>query len=234
MYGGDYVVLRELAADVFPARARLEAGDGPLRLAGDERVVAVFGQRWGKELRLPKRGGYGNYFVDWVLALIGPGRRVEDFVAAEVQTIDTTGNYLAERDALLHGRAFTGSSKAGLNWENVNKRILPQLMYKGNVLRRERHCTRGLFFICPAAIHTRLNARLGETLAEYPMDRGTITFRWYDLLPQARLGDPRPLHLSGSFTTTVEQLSVALDRSQGLPEAGVYEQAILAALEGSE
>ncbi len=49
----------------------------------------------------------------------------------------------------MAGKPFTGYSKAGVNWENVSKRILPQLIYKGYVLRRERLCSKGLFFVCP-------------------------------------------------------------------------------------
>ena len=51
-------------------------------------------------------------------------------------------------------------SNAGMNWENVNKRILPQLIYKGHVLRREELCRKGLFFVCPK--HVNGGAKTGH------------------------------------------------------------------------
>ncbi len=93
--------------------------------------------------------------MDWILALLSPEGTLQEFVAVEVQAIDTTGNYRAERDAHMNGQAFTGYSEAGVNWENVSKRILPQLIYKGHVLRRERLCKKGLFFVCPTPVYQK-------------------------------------------------------------------------------
>ena len=85
-----------------------------------------------------------------------PAGKLLGFVAIEVQSIDTTGNYQAEREAYLGDRIVCREdSTAGLNWENVNKRILPQIIYKGHVLRREPLCQKGLFFICPRPYTTR-------------------------------------------------------------------------------
>src|SRR5260221_14317831 len=93
-------------------------------------AIAVFGKRWGKELRLPSRakkagGKVGAYFVDWILAHTDAAGKLLGFVAIEVQSIDTTGNYRAERKAYLDGSSFKGNSTAGPNWEDVNKRIPP-------------------------------------------------------------------------------------------------------------
>src|SRR5262249_42550842 len=158
-------VLNDIAREAFgpgvvlinaaEARKRRAAGSG---LSGNE--VAVFGRYWGGELPLPrpptgkKKGS--AYYVDWVLSKLDSKGELVEFTAVEVQTIDTTGIYLAQAQTLMSGRPYTdkkgrapGFSDAGLNWENVNKRILPQLIYKGQVLRRESRCTKGLFFVCP-------------------------------------------------------------------------------------
>ena len=75
-----------------------------------------------------KNFGYANFIID-------ASGKLLSFVAIEVQSIDTTGNYQAERLAYLEKGSFGGKSTAGLNWENVNKRILPQIIYKGHALR---------------------------------------------------------------------------------------------------
>jgi hypothetical protein len=205
----------------------MSAGDDP-STAG--RVVA-FGKRWGKELRLPQREGRGGFFVDWVLALLDGQGQLKEFVAAEVQSIDTTGTYRAQWAALMAGNTLATSSAAGLNWENVSKRILPQLIYKGHVLRLERLCTKGLFFICPAPVYERIQMRLGHGMMKYPAPaQGTLTFMWYDLEPQVAVQGPRRLQARGTFTTTIDQLAVAFTAPRDLPPAGVYEAALVAAL----
>jgi hypothetical protein len=192
--------------------------------------VAVFGKRWGKELRLPNRGHSGGYFVDWVLAKLDASGKLLEFVAVEVQSIDTTGNYQAERKAHLRGDDFAEWSTAGFNWENVNKRILPQIIYKGHVLRRERLCKSGLFFICPTPVYEKIRERLGGNLLEYMLQSGALTLMWYDIGPPVPEGQIRALNRQGKFTTTVDQVALAFTSPSNLPDANVYEAAIRAEL----
>lgn len=173
-----------------------------------------------------------SYFVDWILALLdGMGRLVE-FVAVEVQTIDTTGNYHDSRDALLESREVVKSS-VGLNWENVNKRILPQLIYKGQVLQREELCRKGLFFVSPVPVYERIMRRLGgqEGLITYALQPASITFMAYDLdlfVPVVD-GESLPLKSETVRSTTVYKLQEAFNNVT-LPDENVYKKAIQTAL----
>jgi Restriction endonuclease NotI len=226
LYAGDYRILSDVAEAAFGTGVRLIPGQKVSQVQHDGRYVAVFGKRWGKELRLPQRLGRGGYFVDWILALIGDSGHLREFVAVEIQAIDTTGNYRAEHDAYLNGEPFERFSEAGLNWENVSKRILPQIIYKGHVLRREALCTRGLFFICPTPVYSRIQQRLGGTLLAYSYQPGSLTFRWYDVGPEAPAGQVRALEAGGQFTTTIDQVALAFTAPANLPPAGVYQEAI--------
>lgn len=226
LYVDNYRVLQEIAEISFGAGIRLIQGVDVGQVAHDGRYVAVFGKRWGRELHLPQRRGRGAYFVDWVLALISETGRLQEFVAVELQTIDTTGNYRAERDAYVMGREFRGRSIAGLNWENVAKRILPQVIYKGHVLRRERLCSKGLFFVCPTPVYERIRTRLGGDLDEIHLQPGALTFRWYDIGPEAQEGQFRNLAFAGQLTTTVDQVALAFTAPANLPPNGVYQRAI--------
>jgi len=192
--------------------------------------VAVFGQRWGRELRLPQRRTRGAYFVDWILSLIDRNGQLQEFVALEIQAIDTTGNYRAERDAYIRGSEFPGYSDAGLNWENVSKRILPQIIYKGHVLRREPLCTKGLFFISPTPVYERIRERLGGEMLAIHLQPGALTFRWYDIGAEVPSGQIRALVNGGQYTTTVDQVALAFTAPSNLPPIGVYQQAIEAEL----
>ncbi|KVV26879.1 hypothetical protein WK80_15940 [Burkholderia multivorans] len=197
--------------------------------AGRSRV-AVFGKAWGGELRLPNRSGVGGYYVDWVLAKLTDDGALQEFVAIEVQSIDTTGNYRDEREAYLRGEDYGRSSTAGFNWENVSKRILPQLIYKGNVLQRERLCRKGLFFISPTPVYERINQRLGQGLLEYHLQTGSISFMWYNVGEPVAEGAIRTLRREGTFTTSVVQVANAFTSPTNLPDANVYERAIHSAL----
>ncbi len=158
--------------------------------------------------------------------MIGKSGQMSEFVAAEVQAIDTTGNYREERNAYMKGATFSGSSKAGLNWENVSKRILPQIIYKGHVLRHEQLCKKGLFFICPTPVYQRIQERLGKSMGSYHFQPGALTFHWYNVGASAPTGSTRSLDYEGQFTTTVDQVANAFTSPSNLPPAGVYQRAI--------
>ena len=232
LYANSYRVLSDVAEAAFGAEVELFPGTsakGSLSMSGRVRV-AVFGKRWGKELRLPNRGRSGGYFVDWVLARLNEQGGLDEFIAVEVQSIDTTGNYQTERLAYLNNDSFTGQSSAGFNWENVNKRILPQIIYKGHVLRRERLCRQGLFFVCPQPVYQRIRERLGGNLLGYAPQPGALTLMWYDVGQEALTGHSRELQFKGKFTTTVDQIALAFTSPSNLPDESVYEAAIRAVL----
>lgn len=231
LYADDYQLLRTVADLAFGRGLPVLPPDKARHLGRP--AVAAFGHRWGGELRLPARSGVGSYFVDWILAKVDSAGDLVEFVAVEIQTIDTTGNYRNGISALRDDPPRLERNTAGFNWENVNKRILPQLIYKGHVLQREPLCRGGLFFVAPAQIYTRIMDRLGgeDSLAEYPLQSSSITFLWYELDEQRHVeGEPTPLRLVGKRTTNVGQVAQAFVAPPNLPDMGVYESAIREAL----
>ncbi|MDT0164485.1 NotI family restriction endonuclease [Actinotalea sp. AC32] len=234
LYADDYKILKDVAEKAFGPGHALEPGRSAVATAkqSGKPTVAVFGKRWGGELRLPQRSGKGGYFVDWILAKIDANGDLEEFVAIEVQTIDTTGNYRNGITALLKNRAIV-STTAGLNWENVSKRILPQLIYKGQVLQRESLCKKGLFFVCPTPVYERIMERLGgeKGLIRYTMQPASITFMAYghDLSGGVQPGHTVPLRLEVDHTTTVYKMQERFNNVE-LPRENVYRDAIMTAL----
>lgn len=237
LYAEDYKVLQDVADKAFGPGLRLHKGALAKSAAqhAQTHVVAVWGKRWGGELRLPQRGGRGNFFVDWILARLDASGSLVDFVAVEVQTIDTTGNYQAARTALQSPvELATIEATAGFNWENVNKRIIPQLLYKGNVLQREPKCSGGLFFVSPQRVFEKIMERVGgqSALLAYPLQSSSITFLPYNLGAQAAAGTPAPLVAGPAFTTNIQQLAQAFAGPGVMPPAGSYEDAIQQQLNG--
>src|SRR5690606_16947898 len=124
LYADDYRILRDVSDMAFGPGLPVKPGGSAVREAKQlgSGVSAVFGKRWGGELHLPQRGGVGAYFVDWILARINGFGDLVEFVAIEVQSIDTTGNYRGARRELLDPARRVVPATAGFNWENVNKR----------------------------------------------------------------------------------------------------------------
>lgn len=233
LYADGYRILKYVALDAFGQDYTLVAGPQAVseaRVTG-ERRVAVFGKRWGGELRVPKKDGKGSFWVDWILALIDEQGRLVEFVAVEVQSIDTTGNYRNGRDGLLNGQREQIKTTAGFNWENVNKRILPQLIYKGQLLQREPYCKKGLYFVCPQQVYDEIVKRVGgiDALPEYRnLQPASISFfaHDHDLEADTPYGSTVPLKQTARRSTTIEMLTRAFN-TVTLTEENVYRDAIL-------
>jgi hypothetical protein len=236
LYADQYSLLSTVAKLAFKVDAvKLVDGRHVSGVASTStaQLVAVFGKGWSGELKVPGRPIRGRkssgFFVDWILARLDAKKNLIEFAALEVQTMDTIGSYRAEREAILNGTAHVGKS-AGPNWENVNKRILPQLIYKGHLLEREELCQSGLFFACPEVVYNKIIDRLGSELANYPMKNNSLTFLPICLLPSKGTGLPRATEMLTPKTTTIQQVQIAFSSPTNLPEAGAYEKAIRAAL----
>lgn len=234
LYAEDYKILHIVAKRAFHKNMGLYAGRVAIDKAKSEGgAVAVFGHGWGGELHLPQRQGVGSYFVDWVLAWLDENGQLREFTAIEVQTIDTTGNYQTARQALLDNREIV-SDTVGFNWENVNKRIIPQLIYKGQVLQREELCKSGLYFVAPKPIYDRVLNRLGgaDRLPVFPPQPASINFVAYDETAEPEDGEIAPLGIVDEHCTTVYKVQEAFS-AVNLPDSNVYREAILRSLYGN-
>ncbi len=236
IYADNYKMLHTISKMAFQQELPLYSGRVAVEKAKvDGGAIAVFGHGWGGELRLPQRTGTGSYFVDWVLARLDGNGQLVDFTAIEVQTIDTTGSYGAAQTALKKDRTIV-TDTVGLNWENVSKRIIPQLIYKGQVLQREELCKTGLYFVCPMPVYARVMTRLGgkEKVPAFPTQPAAIHFVAYDYaeeLSTVRMGEIATLDIVEEHCTTVYKIQEAFS-SLNLPEGNVYGNAIRRSLYG--
>jgi len=224
LYANTYEVLRRVAESAFGTEA--EFGGNPRR-TGAAKVVLIFGKGHGGELQMVYQTK--SFSVDWILAVADRQGNLVEFVPVEVQTIDTTGSYRWQswdiqskhESPVIHNYPQPPLKDSGFNWENVNKRILPQLITKGNIVRREPLCRHGLYFVCPTPVFRRIRERLAGDYLSYQPQPGAITFHNYGLQMDSD-ADPKPIILEGQSTTTIDQLALALTAPRDLPEAGLY------------
>lgn len=232
LYGDGYRVLQDVSDLAFKPGLDLVPGKEAREraISSGIPVVGVFGKRWGGELPLPRKKGGGSYYVDWILALVDETGTLQEFTAVEVQTIDTTGNYRDGIDALRASRAIVGNV-SGFNWENVNKRIIPQIIYKSQVLQRETKANAGLFFVCPDRVLDKIVERVGgiEALPNYPIKAGTVTFLGYDYsdsdVHPGEFVEALPLERKRTITTSIERFQVAFN-NVALSKEDAYASAI--------
>lgn len=187
--------------------------------------VGVLGQGWGSEVKLPPSlEGGASYSIDFTMVAISPEGDLLSILPVEVQSIDTTDSYKLGVEAHdLDGSVIV--TKAGLNWENVSKRILPQLIVKGLMLQGERLSTHGIYFVTPEPVFRKIAARLGGMgrLREIPTQPGSITLVRYAYSNPGSDGTPIELHVSGVSTISTSDMSIAFISPQNLPLAGSYE-----------
>lgn len=76
-----------------------------------------------------KMAGFGN--VDFVIADVKEDGEIEQFLSVELQAIDITGSVFKAYQALRAGTDLAKRPTYGLNWDNVYKRYITQLIRKG-------------------------------------------------------------------------------------------------------
>ncbi len=164
-----------------------------------DRPVVAFGQGSGKEIQVKANG---QLSMDWVLQAYD--RNADklvptEFVGLEIQSIDITQNYRDNWNAYKNIKGGTAvaevpSSNHGLNWANVHKRLIPQIIRKGNIYAKIDRCA-GFFFILPDAVYQKFEEVIGDIPTAGGPSRenlSVITFRLGTSVPD---GEHRPLEL---------------------------------------
>lgn len=72
---------------------------------------------------------FGN--VDFVIADTPDGQIIHQFLSVELQAIDITGSVRDAYNAIISGEMLDKKKSYGLNWKNVYKRYIHQLISKG-------------------------------------------------------------------------------------------------------
>lgn len=189
-YGNGYQTIRRVSEDVF--------GDIPFMLfdqyitsittnADPSEAVIALGQNSGKEVKLSKMS------MDWVLAHVSRGA-LKEYVGIEVQSIDITGNYRDAWYACRDQKQSIPPSGHGLNWANVHKRLIPQIIRKSIVYSKSSLVKNGLYFIVPEPVYQRFEEIIGDDIP-LVVNPGAkiITVHTYELGPIVGDGEQRQL-----------------------------------------
>lgn len=226
LYAENYGALKQVANDAF--------GDIPFLLFDEyiskrgevEESVVALGKNSGKEVQV------GRQSMDWVLARIVDTQLVE-YVGIEVQSIDITGNY---RDA-WHGYKNLPqkkiavdqipSSSHGLNWANVHKRLIPQLIRKGVIYSRSKLVRKGLYFIVPEIVYNKFEDVIGSDIPTVQnATNATLTVFTYSLGDNVGTGRHRELVEVRKLRFTLDEFSDRFISGPNLPSGDDLDEAI--------
>ena len=201
LYADGYTVLKDIAVAVWGAGVSLVVSGTLAQLKTRALAVAdpvvAFGHGSGREIGLQSNGGMS---LDWVLQRYSnKNQRLTpvSFVGVEVQSIDTTGNYRDNWEAYRRQRTGTrprevAPSGHGLNFANVHKRLIPQLIRKGNIYSEAARCE-GFVFVVPVEVYRRFDEVLSSPAETGGFGRGSISVLPCALGPQRQPGTIRPL-----------------------------------------
>ena len=225
LYERDYAVLRSIGKEVFDSSLDFYMYEQfiPLRENMKSCIVAL-GQNSGREVKIGT-----NLSMDWVLAKIENGQLIE-YVGVEVQSIDITGNY---RDAWHSYKNLTDqtqlipSSGHGMNWANVHKRLIPQIIRKGLIYSRSNLVKSGLYFVVPDIVYRKFEGIIGSDiplLAEGGKD--VLTIHTYELSPAVKHGEQRTLILKRNLRFSLEEFSQRFISGPNLPSGLLLDAAV--------
>ncbi len=180
LYADNYETIRHVSEDVFGKLPFMLFDEYLKEENNSPNCIVALGQNSGREVKLSKMS------MDWVLAHIKNGKLIE-YVGIEVQSIDITGNYRDAWYAARDKRPVIPPSAHGLNWANVHKRLMPQIIRKSLVYSKSSLVKNGLFFIVPEPVYQRFEEIIGSDIPTVDFSgKGVITVFTYDL------GDPVP------------------------------------------
>lgn len=220
LYANRYQSIRQVAKDAFGSLSFMMFDEYIKKSSPTLECVVALGQNSGKEVKLRKMS------MDWVLAHIRHGKLVE-YVGIEVQSIDITGNYRDAWYAARDQKADIPTSGHGLNWANVHKRLMPQIIRKGLVYSKSSLVKQGLYFIVPEAVYQRFEEIIGADIPQVKSGgKEIISVFTYDLGKAVAQGQMRELVRNRVVRFKLEDFSARFISGPNLPSGNELDDKI--------
>lgn len=227
LYSSDYKTIKDVGVDAF--------GDIPFILYDEyikqrgskKECIVALGKNSGKEVQVG-----GNLSMDWVLARIKASKLIE-YVGIEIQSIDITGNYRdtwhAYKNLPISNQPLSSvpSSCHGLNWANVHKRLIPQLIRKGVIYSRSKLVKKGLYFILPEIVYQKFEDVIGADIPTVKIATNeTLTVVTYKLGNKVSNGHQRDLIKVRKLRFTLDEFSNRFISGPNLPSGEELDSAV--------
>jgi len=224
-YEQDFKAIRAVAKDAFGARFKFLTFEQFIPVRGNKGTcIVALGHPSGREVKVGQ-----SLSMDWVLAKVQNGI-LKEYIGIEVQSIDITGNY---RDCwhtyknLSPSTQCIPSSEHGMNWANVHKRLIPQIIRKGLVYSRSDMVKKGLYFIVPEVVYRKFEEVIGSDIPTIEHSgKHTLTVHTYELSAQPPRGKQRTLKIKRRLRFELEEFANRFISGPNLPSGNDLDDAI--------
>lgn len=223
LYADSYATLKRVSREVF-GDVQFMLFDEYIKKATKPGAlldcIVALGQNSGKEVKLSKMS------MDWVLAHIIDGVLV-GYVGIEVQSIDITGNYRDAWYAARDQKINIPPSGHGLNWANVHKRLIPQIIRKGLVYSKSNLVVQGLYFVVPEPVYQRFEEIIGYDIPLVKNNgKDVITVHTYDLGASPLSGKTRTLIEARKLKFKLDEFASRFITGPNLPSGEILDKKI--------
>ncbi len=225
LYERNYATLRAVAEDAFGTDIEFVLFDDYIKRRDESgEFIVALGQNSGKEVKIGR-----SLSMDWVLAKIENSKLIE-YIGIEVQSIDITNNY---RDTWYAYKNLTPATKTippsahGMNWANVHKRLIPQIIRKGVVYSSSKMVKAGLYFVLPDIVYCKFEDIIG---ADIPLVKAkgsnVLTIHTYDLSTPTEHGQQRHLIAKRKIRVSLEEFAQRFISGPNLPPGEELDAAV--------
>ena len=233
LYANDYETLKTVVRDATGVQLPILMANEYSRLKRENTLptdfVVLLGRNSGKEIQLSQPDVI-QLSLDWVMARIVAGK-LKLIIPCEVQSADTTGNYRANWDAYSKELNSIPDSEHGMNWANIWKRLIPQLILKGSIAATSRLSKRGHYFSVPDSVYNRFERLIGQVADVASPGKGVMSVMTYRLGNPVPNGSTRPLALHRTMRMRTTEFAKAFASGKQLPLGTQLDQQVAIALE---
>ena len=164
------------------------------------------------------------------MARLDKGKLIE-YVGIEVQSIDITGNYrdcwYAYKNLAPQNQNAIPSSGHGMNWANVHKRLIPQIIRKGRVYSSSNMVKSGIYFVIPEIVYKKFEDIIGADIPHVEQaGPSVLTIHTYDLSPPVGHGHQRNLVQNRTVRVSLEEFSQRFIAGPNLPSGSELDFAV--------
>ncbi len=227
LYAQGYKVLRDVSQDAFgylPLYLVNEVKSLELVKETPNEFVIALGQNSGKEVQV---GSHKNKLsMDWVLVKIIDSEPVE-ITGIEVQSIDITNNYRmtweSYKNLKLNDNIQIPASKHGMNWANVHKRLIPQIIRKGQIYADSGLANKGMYFVVPDTVYQRFEEIIGDTPLVSKPTKGVLNVFTYSLSDPVEHGSIRNIERTRTVRVSLEEFALNFISGGRIPGSSLDE-----------
>ena len=216
LYADKFKVLRRIAQDAFGELNFYTYQEYIKRRTRHEACAVALGMHSGHEIKLGQACS-----MDWVLAKIKDAELLE-YTGVEVQSIDITNNYRDNWYAYknIKKNIVIPQSEHGMNWANVHKRLIPQLIRKSLIYSRSEYVRTGLYFIAPEIVYRKFEDIIGRDIPLVSNKApDIITVHTYELGGNVPEGNIRSLEFVRENRFKIKDFSERFISGVNLPSA---------------